>query len=101
MLAVLGRFLPELPPVTETGVFDEATRAAVLAFQQSAGLPRTGVVDAETWDAIYEQFSGVEQTVFNQEVLFPETEDFSDTTTLAQNPGETLRPGAQDEEGGV
>lgn len=98
MLAVLGRFLPELPPVTETGVYNEATRTAVLAFQQSAGLPRTGAVDARTWDAIYEQFSGVEQTVFNQEVLFPETEDFSDTTTLAQNPGETLRPGAQDEE---
>lgn len=101
MLSVLSRFIPSIPPAEETGSFDDATRAAVLAFQQNAGLPATGTVDARTWDAIYEQFSGVEETVFQQEVLFPETEDFSGSTTLQQSPGHTLQPGDRDQGGNL
>lgn len=40
-----------------TGVYDDfdgATEASVLAFQKSAGLDRTGVVDRRTWDALFE-----------------------------------------------
>ncbi len=34
------------------GVFDETTQAAVGAFQEAAGLPVSGVVDAATWQAL-------------------------------------------------
>lgn len=35
--------------VTIHGVFDARTRRAVVAFQQDAGLPTSGVVDQATW----------------------------------------------------
>ena len=41
--------------LAEDGVYGPATRAAVLAFQQAAGLPETGFVDAVTWLAIRQQ----------------------------------------------
>ena len=96
MLSVLSSFIPSIPQVTESGTFDIATRDAVRAFQQYAGYPVTGAVDAAVWDAIYEMFSQVENTVFNREVLFPETETFADTTRLQQNPGQSLQQGASD-----
>lgn len=99
MLAVLSRFIPAIAPISETGVFDEQTRQSVLSFQQYAELGQTGSVDAQTWDAIYEQFSGIESTVFNQQVLFPETESYAQTTTLSQNPGRTLAVGDLDQGG--
>lgn len=99
MLAVLSRFIPAIVPISETGVFDEQTRQSVLSFQQYAELGQTGSVDAQTWDAIYEQFSGIESTVFNQQVLFPETESYAQTTTLSQNPGRTLAVGDLDQGG--
>lgn len=99
MLAVLSRFIPAIAPISETGSFDAQTRQSVLSFQQYAGLSQTGVVDAETWDTIYEQFSGIESTVFNQQVLFPETERYAETTTISQNPGRTLVVGDLDQGG--
>ena len=99
MLRVLSSFIPEISNVQETGTYDQATLEAVRAFQQYIGLPVTGSVDAQTWDSIYEQFSSVESTVFNQQVLFPESEVFAETTRLQQNPGQTLLPGNSDEGG--
>ena len=96
MLNVLSDFIPSIPPLTETGIYDSATRDAVRAFQQYDGLPITGSVDARTWDALYEQFASIEGEVFGQTVLFPETEDFSDTSRLEQFPGQTLVPGSND-----
>jgi peptidoglycan hydrolase-like protein with peptidoglycan-binding domain len=96
MLEVLSRFLPEIPPVNETGIYDTDTRDAVRSFQQRSGLPVTGAVDARTWDAIYEQFAQTESAVFDQAVLFPETETFSETSRLEQNPGQSLQSGSTD-----
>lgn len=102
MLSVLSDFVPGVPPLSITGTFDIPTRDAVRAFQQLYGLPVTGAVDAAVWDAIYAQFSQIEQTVFDQQVLFPETETFEETTRLQQNPGQTLQPGSADAaEGGA
>lgn len=39
---------PSLPIVLQTGVYDEATRNAVLALQNIKGLPQTGFVDVPT-----------------------------------------------------
>ncbi len=71
MLSVLSEFIPEIPTLSVNGVFDDATYDAVVAFQQYAGLPDNGVVGATTWDTIYRHFAGIEQTVFQDQALFP------------------------------
>lgn len=56
---VLQRFLvlaaerdPAIPAVTVTGVYDDATEAAVRAVQEIAGYPVNGVTGPLTWDRI-------------------------------------------------
>ena len=39
-------------PTSKGGTYNADTKAKVLAFQQSHGLPATGKVDAATWDAL-------------------------------------------------
>ncbi len=63
MLSVLSEFIPQIPSLTQDGIFGEQTRNAVLAFQQYAGLPQTGVVGDATWSSIYDQFAGISNTV--------------------------------------
>jgi len=77
MLTVLREFIAEIPPVTRSGVYDIATRDAVRAFQRFEGLPVTGAVDAQTWDALYTQVTTVEEAV-------------SANGNLEQFPGQTL-----------
>ena len=67
MLAMLSEYIPEIPPVAVDGIYGKATRAAVLAAQRRFRLPETGVVDPETWQAIYGQFSGIENTTLRSE----------------------------------
>ncbi len=52
-LAFFNDALPELPI---DGVYGAETRLAVELFQQSQGLPVTGLVDRQTWDAVYEAY---------------------------------------------
>ena len=49
-LAQIG-LLDEVLPA-QAGLVDEATRLAVVAFQQSQGLTPTGIVDPATWNAL-------------------------------------------------
>lgn len=42
----------ELVTVSVNGIYDDSTREAVRDFQQENGLPMTGEVDSDTWDAI-------------------------------------------------
>ena len=92
MLAVLSEFIPQIPQVEVDGIFGPATRNAVIAAQGWLGLPQTGVVDEESWDEIYDQFAGIENTALRSEVTFPGIEG----TTQRQFPGDGLRPGNQD-----
>lgn len=71
MLAMLSEYIPEIPPVAVDGIYGKATRAAVLAAQRRFRLPETGGVDPETWQAIYGQFSGIENTTLRSEESFP------------------------------
>lgn len=96
ILNVLQEFNPYIPAVSQTGVYDIQTRNAVQAFQQNQGIPATGAVNAQTWDALYEAFAAVETAVFDLEVLFPDRTDFEATTRMQQFPGQTLSPGASD-----
>ena len=106
MLSVLAAFIPEIPDVTIDGIFGPATRNAVLAAQRRFGLPQTGIVNAETWDEIYDQFSGIETTAWRDPQDFPYTSAiigntsprarYSRTGTITQFPGNSLRTGDQD-----
>ena len=106
MLSVLSSYIPEIPPVTVDGVFGNATRAAVIAAQRRFGIAQTGIVNAITWDEIYDQFSGIESTSWQDPNNFPYTSAilgntaprsrYAGTSTMTQFPGQTLRSGDQD-----
>ena len=106
MLSVLSAYIPEIPPLTIDGIFGNATRAAVIAAQRRFGLPQTGIVDFNTWDEIYDQFSGIENATLRNEETFPFSEAiqgqtqqrnrYARTSTLTQFPGSDLRLGNQD-----
>ena len=106
MLSVLSDYIPEIPKLSIDGIFGPATRNAVIAAQRRFDLPQTGIVDYDTWDEIYDQFSGIETTSWRDPENFPYTQAilgntsprarYSRTTTLTQFPGNPLRSGNQD-----
>lgn len=106
MLSVLSAFIPQIPPLAIDGIFGLRTRSAVLAAQRLFGLPETGVVDSETWDEIYDQYSGIENTSFRDPEDFPYTQAlinqiqprnrYARTSTMTQFPGNDLTLGTQD-----
>ena len=96
MIRVLSTFIPSIPTVTQTGIFDIATRDAVREFQKYVSLPITGAVDAATWDAIYTYFSGVEQTVLEPQSELTAQSDTAQSAQLQQYPGQILQPGSED-----
>ncbi|MBQ7109254.1 MAG: peptidoglycan-binding protein [Clostridia bacterium] len=55
-LNFIAEFNNFIPSVQMDGIFGPSTAAAVRAFQQSAGLPQTGVVDEVTWNSIYSSY---------------------------------------------
>ena len=95
MLSVISSFVPTVQAPDQTGVFDNATLYAVRSFQRYAGLPVTGSVGKTTWDTIFEQFNGVDLTVFEDGALFP-AGDLAETSRLTQFPGAALSLGSTD-----
>lgn len=87
MLAVLSSYIPGIPTVSVDGIYGPATRAAVLAAQRRFGLTETGVVDARTWDAIYDQYSGIKNATFRNAETFPENRTASATAQTAVQAG--------------
>lgn len=118
MLSVLSEYIPQIPPVTIDGIYGNATRAAVLAAQRRFRLPETGTVGTQTWNEIYAQYSGIENTVLRSGETFPSAGEnvqavrpaanirrtsqlpnrptYNRTTTLTQFPGNDLTIGSQD-----
>ncbi len=118
MLSVLSSYIPSIPPVTVDGVYGQGTRAAVLAFQRRYQLPETGTVGQATWDALYDQYSGIENTTLRSTERFPTGQNstavpagnfqrtrtngasrvspYSQTTVMTQFPGRDLTIGNQD-----
>ena len=70
MLSVLSQFIPEIPAPNIDGIYGIDTRDSVLAFQRYADLTPSGLVGASTWNAIYNRFEGINQTVLDSNTLF-------------------------------
>ncbi|MBQ7345592.1 MAG: peptidoglycan-binding protein [Oscillospiraceae bacterium] len=104
MLSVLSYYIPQIPDVVVDGIYGQRTLESVLAAQRYFGLPLTGVVDAATWDEIYDQYSGIENISLRSEERFPDTrhntgsarQRYARTTTMTQFPGKDLSTGMQD-----
>lgn len=104
MLSVLSAHISTIPPVAIDSVFGQQTKAAVLAAQKRFNLPETGSVGPQTWDAIYDQYAGIENTNLRNGETFPSQQgngtgrpvNHTRTTTLTQFPGRDLSIGAQD-----
>ena len=106
MLSVLSAYIPQIPPLAIDGIFGPRTLEAVVAAQRLFGLPETGVVDSETWDEIYDQYSGIENISFRDPEDFPYTQAlinqtpprsrYARTSTITQFPGNDLTLGTQD-----
>ena len=110
MLSVLSAHIPTIPPVAIDGIYGPATRNAVLAAQRRFGLPETGTVGTQTWDEIYDQYSGIENTNFRSGERFPVSNNrnsrnnaaqqgrtnYARTSTMTQFPGRNLSIGSQD-----
>ena len=125
MLSVLSAYIPSIPPLNIDGIFGANTRAAVLAAQRRFQLPETGTVDNTTWNEIYDQYSGIENTSLRNTEVFPNPSNevstpsvqagnfrnngvrsnqsiansatnYAQTTTLTQFPGRSLSIGYQD-----
>ncbi len=62
-LAFVGYFVQSVPTVAIDGIFGAATRRAVEAFQQTYGLPVTGIVDTVTWNRLYDAYRGFLQSL--------------------------------------
>ena len=97
ILSILQQFDPLIPPVSQSGIYDIATRDAVLAFQENANLSATGAVDAPTWDALYTALSSIEGNVFDRALLSV----IEGSTPSTQYPGYELAPGTTDFDGGT
>ena len=103
MLSVLSEFIQDIPPVNVDGIFGPATEAAVRAAQRRFSLAEDGIVGEQTWDAIYDQFAGIENTVLRSGETFPAIQPrnqprnrYAATGTMTQFPGMDLRAGNQD-----
>ena len=110
MLSVLSAHISTIPPLAVDGIYGPATRNAVLAAQRRFGLPETGTVGVQTWDEIYDQYSGIENTNFRSVERFPKKinqntpnsngqqgrVNHTRTSTMTQFPGRNLSIGSQD-----
>ena len=104
MLAILAAYIPQIPSVTVDGKFGQETLSSVLAAQRYFDLPETGIVNASTWEEIYDQYSGIENISLRNQELFPEQimgnvasrQRYSRSSTMTQFPGKNLSTGDQD-----
>lgn len=84
MLLVISQFIIFIPPLTINGQLDTQTHNSVSAFQRYTGLHITGDADAETMDAIYNRFFGIQRTVFHNPQFFPLLQPLQPASDIAE-----------------
>ena len=72
LLAVVGQFVQEVRSPAVDGIFGPGTRQAVISFQRYRNLPQTGEADQRTWDALYDEYLGIDSSVLQNRALFPQ-----------------------------
>ncbi len=87
-LNYLSGYYDTIPAVAVDGIYGPSTREAVLAAQRTFGLPPDGVVGEITWNAVYDAYLGIINTV---------PREFSEGVALPYG-GRTLRIGADSED---
>ena len=90
MLSIVGQFVREVPSPTVDGIFGPNTRDAVISFQRWQGLPQTGEADDRTWDAIFDQYSGIDNRVLQNRAAFPQLQSSGTTVANARSRLEAL-----------
>ncbi len=79
-LQTISRYNPSVKFVIPDGIFGPETTQSVRSFQEMSGLPQTGNVDFETWNA--------GRSVFDETVeLFEHDEDFQPNRNFDMTPG--------------
>ena len=89
-LSVVGQVNTNIPPLTIDGVYGPATRRAVIAFQNSYGLPASGAVDLDDWLRLYDEYLAVAKTILVDKDLPISPEEIESTLRAGQFPGVDL-----------
>lgn len=63
LLNAASIFYNSVFPVGEDGTFGKITKDSVVSFQKTFSLPQTGIVNAPTWDALFNVYRGIEDQV--------------------------------------
>lgn len=87
-LNVISYFNPDIPTVNSAGVFNEAMREQVTAFERFYGLNPDGVIDFRTWQLIREVYTNILENL---------PEGYAGSTA-ALYPGYTLTPGLRSDD---
>ncbi len=66
-LLFISEFIKEVPTLIVNGIYDEATKNSVEAFQSYAGIPVTGEINEQTWGLIYRAYKGLFDYVLKKE----------------------------------
>ncbi len=56
-LNVITQRYPEIPIISEDGMYGNDTEQSVASFQKAVGLPSTGIIDVSTWERISELYN--------------------------------------------
>lgn len=88
LLDLISEYYPEIPGLTQDGIFGSGTRQSVIAFQKAMNLNADGIVGSLTWKALYDTYRGIIQNVPSQK---PDgNPDETDTFQYTVQPGDTL-----------
>ena len=94
ILNVISQFYPNIPSISQDGIFGSGTNQAVIAFQQMMQLTPDGIVGPATWQALYDVLQGIQENVPSTTPdpgTFEYTVRSGDTLwTLAQRYGTTV-----------
>ncbi len=100
MLSLMAEYIDQIPDISIDGIYGPATESAVRAAQGWFRLPVTGITDAKTWEEIYDQFSGIENTTLRSGENFPAGQTgrqaYASTTTQTQYSGNSAQNGSRD-----
>ncbi len=75
-LNVISETYTEIPSVNVDGIFGPATENAVRAFQRTFGLPETGIVGINTWEAIGDLYDDLVKGSVVSEGQYPSGDAF-------------------------